>query len=408
MQNKDEYILVIGKLLEGNEIDIIKEFGYKTIVFNTELNLQQVFEADIPIEVNLNCDSSVINKALEVAEKYCIKSVFTLNEYRVPLAAKVRESLEIKYGIPYEAAINCRNKKNTRKILQQLKKGAVEYFVIGSIEEAEEVMKKLDFPIVVKPSNDAGSNMVFCCRKKSEVNDAINKISSTTKNSVGQILDKDILIEEFLDGPEFSVESYTHNGESKVIAITSKKILSPFNPIEVGHTVPAQITENENKEIEEVVLEALKLLKIDYAITHTEVKLTLKGPKIVEVNARPGGDKIPFLVKATTGYDLNRASFMLSLGKKVSCVSNNIVAKKADIRFFIADKNGTVGFDSVCKLYSNHNIKKVDIKISNGSKVTKTTSNYDRLGWFIAYDENDDVLNESMNFVNVIGSKCCK
>lgn len=408
MDKKNEYVLIIGKLQEGSEVQLVNELGYKTIVFNKTLNLKQVLEADVPVEVNLNCETTVLNKAKEISKKYPIVAVFTLNEYRVELSAKVRESLGLKHGISSKAANNCRNKKNTRELLKALGDRAVKYYLVHSCNEADEVISQMQFPIVVKPSNDAGSNMVFCCRRKTEVNEAVNQILNTNKNSVGDKLDHVVLIEEFLEGPEFSVESYTKEGITTIIEITAKKILSPFNPIEIGHTVPASLTQSEREDIETIVKDAIKLLDINETVTHTEVKLTERGARIVEVNARPGGDKIPVLVKSVTGYDLHKISLQLALGMDIDKVEYcPCRPKKADIRFFLADTNGEVVFNNLCELYSMENIKQVKMQVKNGSQVTKTTSNYDRLGWFIAYNLENKLLDDLVNRVNVKEQKCC-
>jgi biotin carboxylase len=401
VSDKNKYVLIIGKILGGPEFDVIKSMDYRTIIFNTKMKEEYALEADIALEIDLNCETSVINKVLEISKKYDIKAVYTLNEYRVPLCAKVREILGLKYGITFEAALNCRSKINTRNILKFLSKGSVQYKVIKSIDEAEEFVKEIGVPVVVKPSNEAGSNLVFCCKTVSEVKSAVDQIIKRSENCVGQKLDEDILIEEYLDGPEYSIETYTYKGVSKVIAFTEKKILAPFIPIEIGHTVPANLSLDQKREIEEIVVEALRLLKVDFTVAHIEIRLTLNGVKIIEVNARPGGDKIPHLVKATTGIDLYKAALRLSLGENIEKNCECDLVKKADVRFIIADKDGIVKYDNISFLDDNKSIKKVEIKINDGDKVKKTTSNYDRLGWFISYNEDDRYIDSIMKNINI-------
>lgn len=392
VKGQEEYILIIGLIKENTEIRLAREMGFKTIVMNTKLSLEQVLDSDVPIEICLNCESSVLEKTQCLKQKYNIRAVYTLNEYRVPLAAKVRESLGLVYGISYDAANRCRNKKLVRKALESMGKAAVNYHIIQSVNDMEKI-SDIPLPVVIKPVNDAGSNMVFCCTNSAEVKNAIEKINNMTENSIGQELDKDILVEEFLDGPEYSIEAYTKNKNTTIVAITQKKIYSPFHPIEVGHMVPAPLQSGIKEEIENLVRKSVELLDIDDAVTHSEVKLTLKGARIVEINARPGGDKIPHLVKATTGYDLHRISLLLSLGKPIDNSGEcSCRPKKAFVHFFVAENEGIVTLKNMCAIYGNKNIHKFELQVEEGQYVTKTTSNYDRLGYFIAFDEEMETL----------------
>ena len=101
---------------------------------------------------------------------------------------------------------------------------------------------------------------------------------------MGQNIDSEILIEEFLDGSEFSIESVTINRQTTIIGIT-RKIVSPLpQSIEIGHDFPASLSAQDETEIRRLVEKSLDILGVDYAVTHTEVKFTKNGPKIVEAN----------------------------------------------------------------------------------------------------------------------------
>lgn len=405
---EQEYILIIGLIKEGTEFLIARELGYKTIVFNRKLSLKEAMNADVPVELCLNCEKTVLSKAKEYQSKYNIKAVFTLNEYRVPLAAKVREELGIGRGISYDAANSCRSKRVTREKLLKLGEQAVKYYLIDDETQLPNTVNKLGYPVVVKPSNDAGSNNVFCCKSENEVINAYRTIIKESENSVGQKLEKKVLVEEFLDGPEYSVESYTQNGVTNVIAITAKKIISPFYPVEKGHTVPALLDEREENNIKQLVEKTLEILGVDDSVTHTEVKYTSDGPKIVEVNARPGGDKIPALVKAVTGYDLHKIAMQLNLGETIEEVGYcKCRPKKADIRFFVAPYNGKVEYKKMCSLKKDVKIKNLELKVEDGAYVEKTTSNYNRLGCFVIFDEDDAKIEEYERCMRVTKSTCC-
>ena len=402
--SSEEYVLVI-KLMDGTEFNLVKELGYKIIAISPEFTISEVMMVDIPIQIDLNDEKGVIIKVLELAEKYNIVAVYTLNEYRVQLGASIREVLEIPFGISCEAASNCRNKKKTRGILTNKGINTVKYSIIHSCDEVEKTLLNIPLPVVVKPSNDAGSNMVYCCQTKSEVSDAVRNIKNCEINSVGQKLDKDIILEEFLSGPEFSVEAYTSNGRSTILAITSKKVVSPFFPVEAGHTVPSPLKNKEMQMVISLVKKAIFELGIDFTVTHTEVKLTPNGPKIIEINARPGGDKIPVLVKMTTGYELHKIALFLSLGRSVETICNEVeTSKSASIRFFIANRDGIVRLGNTIKVLENNtDVISFEMNVEDGDCISKTTSNFDRLGHFIVKGNNERYSEEiAENILNVI------
>ena len=381
----NQYIILVSP--RDNEVQLVQQQGYKTILLRKEIPFDEIFDVDVPIEMDLNNDEMVLEKCLELANQLDIISVFTMNEYRIPLASKVSEALQLTYQLPYEASLRCRNKKLARQKLNEAGVGEVQYRLVTSESDLESELQGMDFPLIVKPSNDSGSKNVYLCKNESEISAAIKHIVQSEKNIVGQSLDADIMIEEFLDGPEFSIESVTVNGQTTVIGIT-KKLVTPYPlSIEVGHDFPANLHANEEKEIRELVEESLAVLGVDFAVTHTEVKLTNKGPRLVEVNARPGGDEIPHLVKAVTGIDLKSLAFLVTLGKGIDSLDfSSSTVPSASIRFLLANQEGKVSFN---EQFQSDCIKEQKWYVKNGESVKRTESNFTRLGHFIVYGDED-------------------
>ncbi|MCY8234412.1 ATP-grasp domain-containing protein [Priestia endophytica] len=378
-----------------NEVKLVQELGYRTILLRKEIAFDEVFEVDIPVEIDLNNETLVLEKCLELANNHDIASVFTMNEYRIPLTSKISEVLQLDYMLPYEAANACRNKKLARKRLNEAGVGPVQYHLVTSQDDVASKVQDSDFPLIVKPSNDSGSKNVYLCKNLQEVSTAVQNILQGAENIVGQTIDSEVLIEEFLEGPEFSVESVTVHGRTTIIGIT-RKVVTPYPlSIEVGHDFPAQLSPHQEKDIEKLVIESLKVIGVDFCVTHTEVKLTEKGPKIVEINARPGGDEIPELVKAVNGIDLKTLAFYVTLGKGIDdLLLSSSSASSASIRFLLANKAGKALFD---ENFHSPYIKKKKWYIQKGDVVPKTESNFNRLGYFIVYGNTETSSFETAN-----------
>lgn len=388
-----EAIVIIGFRSEENGIEFARKRGLFVIFLNTRISIEDALEADLPLEVDLNDEIAVIQKIIDISAKYNIRGVFTLNEYRVVLAAKICEALGLTWGLSVDAALNCRQKKRTRELLLRQGVGSAQFVVIVSAPESLSALQKISCPVIVKPSNDAGSNFVARCDSPEQVWDAAAAITASKQNWVGQAFDREILIEEFLDGPEFSVESCTVASVTTVLAITQKKLAAPPSTTEMEHLVPAPLSESERLAITALVSDALKALGVSRAVTHTEVKLTSVGPKIIEVNARPGGDRIAFLVKATTGVDLRELSMHLCLGGGLDTFSREeVTSKTAAIRFFLAGQSGVVSFHSPELMRTEPGVRELQLYVEPGEKVSITSSNYNRLGYcMVNGDTIDDV-----------------
>lgn len=392
----NQYVLVISP--RDNEVDLVKELGYGVILIRKNISFDEMFSVEVPVEIDLNDEETVVGKCKELSEKYNIVGVYTLNEYRIPLAAKVGEILEINSFLSYETAITCRNKKLARKKLNDSNISSVKFVLIRELDNLNEKLEDFSFPVIVKPSNDSGSKNVYLCKDYNEVKQAVDVISHSKLNLVGQTLDPEAIVEEYLDGPEYSIESYTIDGKTTIVGVT-EKVVTPFPlSVEVGHNFPAVLEEDIETSIHETVINALDVIGVDFGVTHTEVKVTSDGPKVIEVNARPGGDRITDLVEYVTGIDLRRIALRINLGLPIknSCCNKELVSSSS-IRFLIADKEGYISFN---ENFRTESIKEIHWYVNKGERVDKTTSNFDRIGYYIVdgnKEESSKKIADSLN-----------
>jgi biotin carboxylase len=257
--------------------------------------------------------------------------------------------------------------------------------LIKSPREVLSIMKDIPFPLVVKPSNESGSRLVFICNGIQQMIDSVTEIYEAVGRNRGHKIDNEVLVEEYLQGDEYSVETYTINGISKVLAITSKET---DNCVEISHTVPAKLDSKIAENIENNVINALKALNVKFGVTHTELKLTEQGVKIIEVNGRPAGDNIHKLVKSVTGINIRELSLSIALDGSINNLTKvNPYAKSATVRYFTSDKDGTFSHNPINKIDSD---VELDIYYESGQVVNKTIDNFSRLGYFIVYSTDSE------------------
>ncbi|GGT16657.1 hypothetical protein GCM10010271_19430 [Streptomyces kurssanovii] len=177
-------------------------------------------------------------------------------------------------------------------------------------------------PCVVKPAQGAGSFGVSVVRSPEEADAAFARAARDFE----VIPDAGVLVERFHEGPQFSVEAFSEDGEHEILAVT-RKFSDPVGFVELGHVVPAALTPEQSGLVHGYVRRLLDALGVDHGVTHTEIVLTDAGPRVIETHVRPAGDEIPYLVHDVTGVDLIDFIVRQTLGEPVL----------ADIRKALAD-----------------------------------------------------------------------
>jgi len=400
---KPEAVIVISE--QDNQIALVQERGYKVLYFNPIIPLDDALRVDVPVEVDLNNTDAVLTHGLALAERFAVRAVYTLNEYRVPLASRLAGALGLAHHLALEAALACRNKKHTKRVLARDGVPTARFALVRTAEEAVAVLGAIPLPVVIKPSNDAGSALVCRCATPDEVRVAVEAILHQAINTVGQPFDDDILLEEYLDGPEVSVESCTVGGETTVLALTAKRITPWPLTVETGHTVPAPLPSGEAEAIRQLVIRGLAALEVDHAVTHTEVKLTPAGPRIIEVNARRGGDRIAALTRAVTGYDLAEVALHIALGGTLADAPRHpLVASSAASRFLIAAHEGNVSLMGIDQVAALPGVQELHLYAQPGQQVERTTSNLNRWGHLITHatptQHADDVAEAALRMLD--------
>lgn len=186
------------------------------------------------------------------------------------------------------------------------------------VDTMDDIDDKIKFPVIVKPLDRSGSRGIFKINDKSKLAVAI---SGAKKE--GFI--KRALVEEFVEGVEYSVECLSYKGEHHFLALTYKYTTGSPHFIETGHLEPARISKEMLERIKKVVFHALDTLKVRYGASHSEIKIDTEGNiTIIEIGSRMGGDFIgSSLVELSTGVDFVRAVIQIALGDEPDVKAND-------------------------------------------------------------------------------------
>jgi len=369
-------LMILGaSILQLPAIRKAKEMGLQTVVVDMDKEAIGFKEADISIVIS----TIDIPRVVEAAKKYQIDGIFTLaSDMPMRTIAAVAKELNV-IGINEDTAIKATNKAIMRTCLKNHNVPIPVFNRVHTEEEYITVLQGFKSKLIVKPADNSGSRGVFLI---DDLGDE-SKLKYAFKYSKQYSRSGEILLEEFMEGPEVSVETISVAGEVHVIAITDKLTTGAPNFVEMGHSEPSRLDEHTQDQIRDIAKRAIKAIGIENGPSHTEIKVTQDGPKIVELGARLGGDNITTsLVPLSTGIDMLECCIKIALGEKPIIESE--ISKGSAIRYFespVGVLKGIKGIDEAKKLKG---IREITFTKKMGSKISSINSSVDRIGYVIA------------------------
>ncbi|MEK8104319.1 ATP-grasp domain-containing protein [Micromonospora sp. M12] len=236
---------------------------------------------------------------------------------------------------------------------------------------------------MVKPTDDSGSTNVLLCGDADQARAQAVRIIDVRTNVRGLPTSRTALVEQFVDGPEFSVEMFGWNGRTECLGITAKQVGQLPYFVETGHLFPADLPPSTAASIVDVVRAALATCDLRLGPSHTEVRLTGDGPAIIEINPRLAGGMIPELMRLTTGVDLLEQQVRVAAGLPPELTARP--SGYAGIRFLLADQEGVLtGIDGVADAERFPGVERVALTARTGTRVRPPRHALDRLGYVIA------------------------
>lgn len=319
-----------------------------------------------------------------VIEKYGIDAIVTAaTDKPLVMMARIAE----KYGFPFYSVETAQWSTDKFQMKERFELGGVPHAqgrLISNVEEAEGLV----FPVIVKPRDNSGSRGVKLCRDKNELQISIDEALENSK------LDT-VLVEEFIEGPEYSIESLHHDGKSEVIQFTEKKTTEfPYN-VELGHIQPANISDENKQKIREIIVKIGKALNFENCPSHTELKINDRGIFVIETSPRLGGDYITStLTPLSTGVNLEDELLNISLGEASNPSPKPV--QYSGVRFFSFEEG------SVIKHVPNEEFVKswphvIDFafNLKEGACVNRITSSLNRYGQLILIAGNRGSIDDA-------------
>jgi biotin carboxylase len=262
-------------------------------------------------------------KADDVAAKVAARStpagVVNCSESCLETAARLASV----YGLPGPRVVTagrCRDKIIMGERLASAGVRQARRQVVTSPDEAEAAVRVVGLPVVLKPSTGVASLFTVRCETAAELRARLHEFTaqiSVRRPAPLRQMRGRWLVEQYLDGPAFSVESLVTSDAVQHVAVCEKgPITGPFFR-ETGHSTPPRLATGRVSELREIATTAIRALGIDWGVTHAEFKFTSAGdPHMLEIATRMGGGSIRQVVRLATGVDLVELTLLLALGQR--------------------------------------------------------------------------------------------
>ncbi|GAA3052874.1 ATP-grasp domain-containing protein [Kitasatospora albolonga] len=313
-------------------------------------------------------------------------------DYYLPTVALVAERLGLPG--PSAAAVEAACRKDlTRGRLAAAGVPGPWYALCRDRAEAVAAAAGAGYPLVVKPVDLCAGMLVRKVANEAELLAAYRELDEFPVNARGQRREPAVLLEELLTGPEVSVETVSRSGRTEVVGVTSKTVGGAPAFIETGHQFPAPLGRADAAAAASTAVAALAALGLDQVVAHTEVKLTPHGPRVVEVNPRPAGNRITELVRRVTGIDLAAAAVDVALGHEPDLTVRPTGVASAAVTFLLPDRDGLLtGVDGADQVSREPAV--VELTLADpGRQVRRAVSNNEYLGHLMTTDtEGPDAL----------------
>ncbi len=237
-------------------------------------------------------------------------------------------------------------------------------------------IKDFTFPLICKPVDLSSSRGVMKIDKLQQLKAALRYAFEWSEK-------KEVILEEYIDGPEYSGECIAYQGQYKLLAITEKHTTGAPHFVETGHKQPAELPEGMFEKIEQTLYKAFAAMKIEYGAIHPEFRITKDGKIFfMEIATRMGGDCIGTdLTPLSSGYDFMGMVINVGCGKAPD-FSKICTPKTAEIHYIMSENDREV-YEKIKRISPERIWRQSEMKEISDKPVLKSA---DRAGYYITVE----------------------
>nr|WP_272899230.1 ATP-grasp domain-containing protein [Caldalkalibacillus salinus] len=299
----------------------------------------------------------------------------TFSELDVELTAKISERYQL-ISISPETAKLCRNKYLMRTRFEHYDLPQPRFEKVKSADDISSFLHKLNKPAVLKPTDNGGSVGVIKITGPDD-----QQISEKYQDTLNVSKNQTLLIEEFIEGEEFSIEVIVQHAVPQVITVVDKAVAGKDQQhfVEVGHTVPSLQPVEVQEALKELAIKGVNALGMENGVAHVEIKKSNNTYYLIEIGARSAGDNIPLLIEKSYEWNYYNAILDVALGQKYSSIPDK-ASYYASISYFFGDTGKRVTSFPKIKDY-HQEVEEIKYSVKIGDTIRPLHANYTRMGY---------------------------
>lgn len=378
-------LVLAAGILQVPVIKKAKEMGVYVVAADGDPNAVGLKLADKPIVVNITSEEDMLRVAREEQIDGVIHPCSEVCPY---VMGRINEELGLS-GITREMSLRATNKHLMREAFEKYGAPSPKSFCFENAEEAWDCFcNELPNDGILKPSRNSGSRGI------AKVEKGLNSLKGVTKEEFVELFerskaesrDKSVMLEQFVEGPEFSVEIIVWKGQVNVLTVTDKKTTEAPYFVELGHNQPSTFPTEIVEKIKSAAVAGVKALQVNNCACHAEVKVQDGEAYIMEIGARMGGDFISTeLTHLSTGIDMVAAAINCALGIE-PCLEPTEETHGVCIRYF-CPKPGKLVSISNTEALNDPRVYLWEIYHKEGDMIPEVTSSLCRSGHVIVTEE---------------------
>lgn len=370
-------LMIIGaSVLQLPAIKRAKELGFNVAVADYDPKAIGIPYADKFYEVS----TIDIEGVTAAAEDFKADGIMTLAS-DMPMRSVATASKKLGLtAVSFETAVKATDKGEMIKAFKEYGVPSPWFFIVPDKKTLEEIKDKIEYPCILKPLDNSGSRGVMLVKEEKDLDESFEYSKGSSRGA-------GVIIEEYMQGSEVSVEVMAWDGEIHILAITDKLTTGAPHFVEMGHSQQSRLSEEIKNQIKEVATKAVKSVGIENGPAHVEIMVTEKGPKMIELGARMGGDCITtHLVPLSTGIDMIECTIRCALGEKPDVRPK--FDKGSAIRFFDVPRGTIKSISGVEDARKIEGIQEITFTKNVGDTAGDINSSTDRCGFVIAQADN--------------------
>jgi biotin carboxylase len=344
MKNTAHQILILGAgQMQEPAIRTANEMGLTTIVVDGDPAAPFARLAARFFPLDLKDKDAILELASRLKETENLAAVFTAGTDFSSTVAYIAEKLGLP-GNSYETALKTTHKAQMRAAFDVCGVPSPRFVTWTQADLAgagrprlgtgsgADAPPPLSFPLVVKPVDNMGGRG---CRKVSSE----AELTEAACDAIRFSRSGSVIVEEYIDGPEFSIDSIVYQNNIYIAGFADRHIFFPPYFVEMGHTIPTALDAAAAEEIIAVFKAGVRSLGITSGCAKGDVKLSARGPVIGEIASRlSGGYMSGWTYPYSSGAELTRAAILAALGRPAAEVEaalrvshNSVSAERAFI-----------------------------------------------------------------------------